>query len=127
MDRDVAVVSPGLSIDTFASQVLGGSAAMALPVMRGTELLGIMGARQLRKVRPDRWASTRVEDVMVSGNALPIVGPATTVQSAIDDLARSSLDGLPVVEDGVLSGMVMRRSIADVLRARASESGFAGW
>ncbi len=65
MDRDVAAVSPGLSIDTFASQVLGGSAAMALPVMRGTELLGIIGARQLRKVRPDRWASTRVEDVMV--------------------------------------------------------------
>ena len=127
MERDVTTIPPGLTIDTFASQVLGGSAALALPVVRGSELLGLIGARQLRGIRQDRWATVRVEDVMVTGSALPILGPGATVQSAIDDLARSSLDGLPVVEDGLLTGMVMRRAIADAIRVRAASAGLAGW
>ena len=51
MDRDVAGIPPGLTLDTFAGQVLDGSSPMALPVTRGTELLGVIGASQLRRVR----------------------------------------------------------------------------
>ena len=118
MDRDVTSIAPGLTIDTFANQVLGGSAAPAFPVVRGTELLGVIGARQLRRVRRDRWATVRVQDVMVAPPTMPTVGPDTSLQAALDGLARSSLDGIPVMEDGRLTGIVLRRAVAEAVRLR---------
>ncbi len=127
MEREMTTISPGLTIDTFASRVLDGSAALALPVVRGSELVGLIGARQLRRIRPDRWATVRVEDVMVVPPKLPVVGPETSMQSAVDDLASSHLDGLPVVEDGALTGIVLRRTVAEGLRRRAEQAGIDGW
>jgi Zn-dependent protease/predicted transcriptional regulator len=125
MDRDVTAIAPGLTIDTFANQVLGGSAAPALPVVRGTELLGVIGARQLRRVRRDRWATVRVQDVMVAPPTMPTVGPETSLQAALDGLARSSLDGLPVMEDGRLTGIILRRAVAEAVRLRLTNTGVA--
>jgi len=127
MDHEMTTISPGLTLDTFASRVLDGSAALALPVVRGTELLGLIGARQLRRVRQDRWATLRVEDLMVAPPALPVLGPDTTIQAALEDLARTNVDGLPVVENGMLTGVVMRRAVAEALRTRAERAGIAGW
>jgi Zn-dependent protease/CBS domain-containing protein len=127
MERDPSTISPGLTIDTFADQVLGGSAALALPVVQGTQLLGLIGARQLRRARRDRWATLRVEDLMIRPPSLPVLSPDASAQSAVDDLARTSLDGLPVVEDGVLTGVVLRRTVAEALRVRAKEAGITPW
>jgi Zn-dependent protease/predicted transcriptional regulator len=123
MDRQVTAIAPGLTIDTFANQVLGGSAAPALPVVRGSELLGVIGVRQLRRVRRDRWATVRVQDVMVAPPTMLTVGPETSLQTALDGLASSSLDGLPVMEDGQLTGIVLRRSVAEVVRLRLAGTG----
>jgi Zn-dependent protease/CBS domain-containing protein len=127
MDHDVATIPPGLTIDAFAGQVLSGSASLALPVVRGGELLGMIGARQLRRVRRDRWAKLRAEDLMISPPNLPFVTPETSVQGAIDDLARTNLDGLPVMVDGQLAGVVMRRGVAELVRVRAETVGIHPW
>lgn len=123
MERDVATVSPTLTIDTFGGQVLDGTAAMALPVAVGGQLLGLIGARQIRQLRRDRWATTHAEDLMVSGPGLPIVSPDSTVRSALEDLTRARLDGLPVMVDGALTGVVTRRGVAEAVKARAEKAG----
>lgn len=127
MVRDMTTLPPGLTIDTFADQVLDGSSALAFPVVRGTELLGLIGARQLRRVPSKRRATVRVEDVMVSGSALPLLDPEASIQDAVDGLARSGLDGLPVLEDGRLAGMVMRRAVAAAIRSRTEQAGISPW
>lgn len=127
MDRDVAGIPPGLTIDTFAGQVLDGSASMALPVTRGEELLGVIGASQLRRVRRDRWATTRAEDVMLALPALLVVSPETTVRAALVGLGRAGIDALPVMEGGTLAGLLTRRAVAAAIRGRADAAGISPW
>lgn len=128
MDRTVQGVPPGLTIDTFAARVLDGSASPSLPVVRGTDLLGIIGLAQLRRIRPDRWATTRAEDLMVVPPTLPLVESTTTIRSVLEQLQRTGLDGLPVVDAGALAGVVTRRGVAEALRLRAvAHRPAAGW
>lgn len=125
MDTMVQGVPPGLTIDTFASRVLDGSASSSLPVVRGPDLLGMIGAAQLRRVRRDRWATTRAEDLMIAPPALPVVDSQTPIRAVLDKLQRSGLDGLPVVDAGALAGIVTRRGVAEALRLRAIAHGAA--
>ncbi len=115
MDHDVSGVPPGLTLDTFAEQVLDGASPASVPVLRGLDLLGMIGAKQIRRIRRDRWANTRAEDLMVSGDALPHVGPEMSLRDALDQLHRSGLDGLPVLEAGTLTGIVTRRAVAKAI------------
>lgn len=119
MDHDVSGVPPGLTLDTFADQMLDGASHAAVAVMRGPDLLGIVGEKQVRRIRRDRWAATRAEDLMVSGDALPRVGPEMSLRDALDRLHRSGLDGLPVVEAGALTGIVTRRAVAKAVAEAA--------
>jgi CBS domain-containing protein len=127
MDRDVAGIPPGLTLDTFAGQVLDGSSSMALPVTRGTELLGVIGASQLRRVREDRWASTHAEDLMIPPKALLIVSPETTIRAALEGLTRAGVDALPVMEGGLFAGLLTRRAVATAIRGRADRTGISPW
>ena len=56
---------------------------------------------------------------MVSGDALPRVGPEMSLRDALDRLHRSGLDGLPVVEAGALTGIVTRRAVAKAVAEAA--------
>jgi Zn-dependent protease len=127
MDRDVAGIPPGLTLDTFAGQVLDGSSSMALPVTRGTELLGVIGASQLRRVREDRWATTHAGDLMIPPKALLIVSPETTIRAALEGLARAGVDALPVMEGGLFAGLLTRRAVATAIRGRADRTGISPW
>jgi Zn-dependent protease/predicted transcriptional regulator len=119
MDHDVSGVPPGLTLDTFADQILDGASRSAVAVMRGPDLLGMVGEKQVRRVKRDRWAGTRAQDLMVSGEALPRVTPETSLRDALDRLHRSGLDGLPVVESGSLTGIVTRRAVAKAVAEAA--------
>jgi Zn-dependent protease len=118
MDTMVQGVPPGLTIDTFAARVLDGSASSSLPVVRGPDLLGMIGAAQLRRVRRDRWATTRAEDLMVAKPKLPLVDSQTPIRAVLESLHRSGLDGLPVIDAGTIAGIVTRRGDAEALRLR---------
>lgn len=119
MDREVKSVPAGLTLDTFAAQVLdlpGGS----LPVVDGMNLVGVLGERQVRRVRRDKWSATRAGDLMTAAAGLPAIDPETTLRAAIDHLHRMGLDGLPVLEAGRLAGVVTRRAVAEAIRVRTA-------
>jgi Zn-dependent protease/predicted transcriptional regulator len=124
MERDVSGVPPGLTLDTFGEQLLDGSAS-SLPVMRGDQLVGMLGTEQVRRVRRDRWPDTHAEDLMITGDALPAVAPSSSLRTATESLRRSGLDGIPVLEAGVLAGILTRRVVADAIRARMQRPGAA--
>jgi Zn-dependent protease/CBS domain-containing protein len=119
MERDGPTVQPGLTIDILAAQLLDDDVATtAIPVLRDDAVVGILGVRQVRRLRPAARAAARVEDVMVKPPRLPIVGPADRLVPAVERLHRAGLDGLPVIEDGRLVGVLTRRSIGLAVQAR---------
>ena len=123
MDREVSSVAPGLTVDTFALQVLDGSSSPSLPVVQGDELVGVIGATQVRRLKPARWAETRTGDVMVGGDAMPRMAPETSLRTALDELHRTGLDGLPVMEAGSLAGIVTRKAVAEAIHDRLQTKG----
>ena len=119
MERDTPSVHPGLTVDTFAAQLLDGDVpTTAIPVLDDDQVVGILGVRQVQRLRPAAWGSTRVEDVMARPPRLPIVSEGDGLVNAVERLQRSGLDGLPVVEDGRLVGVLTRRSIGFAVQAR---------
>jgi Zn-dependent protease/CBS domain-containing protein len=120
MDPAIATVNPGLTVDTFASQLLDGQSQMtAVPVVQGDEVVGIVGAGQIRRMPARTRASTRVEDVMIRPPRLTLLSPGEPLKLALERLQRAGLDGLPVVDDGKLVGVLTRRGAAVYLQGRS--------
>ncbi|HET9614917.1 MAG TPA: CBS domain-containing protein [Candidatus Limnocylindrales bacterium] len=125
MEQQLETVTPQLTLDTFAASILDGTVGPALPVIRDDTVVGIVGLAQVRAVPRRSWPSTRTEDVMVGGTAMPTAAPEDRLTDALERLRRSHLDGLPVLDGATLRGVLTRRSIAAILHARANARGQA--
>lgn len=123
MERGGPTVHPGLTIDAFAGQLLDGEVpTTAIPVLRDDEVVGILGVRQVRRLRPAEWAVKRAEDVMTRPSGRPL-SPGDGLINAVERLQRARLDGLPVLEDGRLVGVLTRRSIGLAIQSRTAAGG----
>ncbi len=125
MEKDLATISPQLTLDTFAPGILDGTVTPALPVLHDDVLVGIIGLAQVRAVAQRNWSSTRTEDVMVAKPEMPAASPNDRLTDALERLRQSHLDGLPVLDGDTLRGVLTRRSIAALLHARAEARGQA--
>jgi Zn-dependent protease/CBS domain-containing protein len=125
MEQMTTTVSPGLTVDTFAAQLLDGGSVSAVPVTRGDAIIGLLGVGQVRRLRRGQWATTRVEDVMARPPRLVFLSPTDSLRVGLERVARSGLDGLPVLEDDRLVGILTRRGIARFVaerKARANQA-----
>lgn len=119
MEADPITVSPNLTIDTFAGQLLDGDSPMtAVPVVEGEQVVGLLGISQLRRIPQARWTSTRVDAAMVKPPKLTFLAPETPLKDALERIQRQSLDGLPVMDEGRLVGLLTRRSAALFVRGK---------
>lgn len=119
MERDASTIPPYLTVDTFAEQILGDDGQPSMAVLRGDELLGVIGSAQLKRVGRGAWATTRAEQLMVAVADLTPLGPEESLWSAVDRLRKTGLDGLPVMDGSALLGMLTRRTVAHALQAQA--------
>ena len=123
LERDAPEVGAGLTLDTFASRMLDGTVSTSVPVMRDQELVGILSASQLRRVRRQRWPELRAEDLMTALETLPRIAPETSLRSVFEELRKSGVDALPVMDVTGLAGIVTRRGVLEALRSRAELRG----
>ena len=119
MERDVPSVGPGLTIDTFAAQLLGeDSPTTVVPVLAEDGIVGVVGVGQVRGLRASAWATTRVEGVMVRPPRMRTLAPTESLLSGYERIRRARADGLPVIGPDGLIGMLTLRSIGAAVRAR---------
>lgn len=119
MERTPVTVQPGLTVDTLAAQLLDRESTMtAVPVVHDDVVVGMLGVREIRRLRPNKWATTRVEDVMTKPPRLPIVAARDTLIAALERLQRAGLDGVPVLDGETLVGVLTRRSVGQLLHER---------
>jgi Zn-dependent protease/CBS domain-containing protein len=123
MEPDPVTVTPTLTVDTFATQLLDRESPLtAVPVLRGDEIVGLLGVSQVRRIRRNDWATTRVEDVMVKPPKLVLLDPAEPLKGALERIHRLGVDGLPVVDDGRLVGVVTRRGVGKFVAERKEQA-----
>jgi Zn-dependent protease/predicted transcriptional regulator len=123
VDRGVSGVPPQLTVDTFADRLIEGGDGSALPVVRDEEVLGVIGAAQLKRLGRRAWPNTRAEQVMVGPPSMATLAPGDSLWSALDRLRRTGLDGLPVMEGTGFVGLITRRLIASTIQDRAKLRG----
>jgi Zn-dependent protease/CBS domain-containing protein len=115
---DVPHVGPTLTVDIFRGQLGAEGGPMAVPVLDDGHVVGVLGATAVRRLGARRAAAMRVSDVMAKPPQAPLLALADPLWNAMETIQRRGLDGLAVVEEGRLAGMVTRDSAAEAMRAR---------
>jgi Zn-dependent protease len=119
-DTDAARVPPQLTLDVFAGSYLAERLGAAALVERGSELLGLIGTAQIRRVPRRNWTLTHTADAMVPIANVPTVAGEMDLWSALEVLERSGLDAL-LVAAAVPVALVTRQSAAKVVHDRVEE------
>ena len=123
MEAEMETISPQLTLDTFGQQVLDGTLGPALPVLRAGELVGIVGALQLRTVPRRDWPiDPDVGGDGRRGRRCRRSGRRSRLTDGLERLRTSQLDGLPVLDGDGPAGRVD----AAVDRGRAPGPGRPG-
>lgn len=134
-DAEPARVPPQLTLDVFAGEYLADRLGAAALVERGSELLGLIGTMQIRRIPRRFWPRTRTEQAMVKIDDVPRVAGDTDLWAGIEMLERSGLDALVVATAGPDTLLMTKRSAGMVLRERfmerqremAAMGGTRGW
>jgi len=120
------VVVPQATLDTFAAALDIVEEATVARVMRGDELLGLVGAREIDRVPRSRWPVVQAAEAMVPLEALPMLLPGDPLGSAVERLGTCSASGLPVVSEGQTAGILTRLAVGRTLHERAEASAARG-
>lgn len=95
-----------------ALQTMLRTGSRALPVMFGEKLVGIVSLDDIGKVAPEELGKTYVTAIMTRESDLAPVEPETPATEALQLLARSGHDQLPVISrSGQLVGFITQENI----------------
>lgn len=79
---------------------------------------GVVSLSDVAQVSRDRWDWTSVQDVMTPWNRLTTIGPDTELLSAMRLMDDAQVSHLPVVEAGVIHGLLAREDVIRQVRLR---------
>jgi len=96
---------------------------LAWPVIQNGLFVGIVSVDDLRKTKPEDWAVKTVSEVMTPAEKIVSATPDEPLNEALRKLAGRDLRQLPVLEGGMLVGMLYDRDIARWLELRTQVMG----
>lgn len=123
MDEHVAVIGPNLTLDTLLEQHSRGGGSDMYPVTVDGNLVGTLDVRRASRVPRGEWATTRVSDVMTSGDEIGAISERSAVMDALERFESSRAAALAVVDatdPRRLLGILTREKLIETLRRRAA-------
>jgi Zn-dependent protease len=117
-DPDSARIPPQLTLDVFAGEYLAERTGTAALVERGTEMLGLIGTAQIRRVPRRAWPNTHTEQVMVPIGSVPSAARDSDLWAALEVLERTGLDAMLVSGSEDEPVLMTRRAAARIVRER---------
>jgi CBS domain-containing protein len=122
MERDLPAVPPQVTLDAFAPVLSGPESASLVRVMAGDRLVGLVGPRELRRAGRSAWRRTQAAVAMTPSDLLPPTAPRDDLRPAAALLHAAGVDGLPVIDDGQLVGVLTRRGIGRLVHERSVQA-----
>jgi Zn-dependent protease len=129
IQHDAPVIAPTLTLDTLYDQHSMAGGPGVYPVQRGTELLGVIDIRDLRRMPARRRMEMRVHDVMRPLASFRSLSQDQDLWDAVALLEQGRMGAVLVVDRAdppVLLGLVTRASVSRLLRSRAQTAGGHG-
>jgi Zn-dependent protease len=123
LDTNTARVPAQVTLDVFASAYVGESAGSAAIVERGDEVVGLIGASQIRRIPQKQWRTTRTEQAMAPIAGIPVVAADAPLLGTMELFDRAGLDAIAVALPDGSRGLLTRKSVGTVVRARAEAEG----
>lgn len=127
MIRDIAVAplmttvfastSPGTTVAAVVRDLMLPQSLRAVPVVSGSQFVGLATSSDVRKIDHEDWSTTAIDTVMTKAADLPAVAPDDPLAQAA--LRFSDSPVLPVLQGGVLVGLLDRDIVASYLRSRS--------
>ena len=116
MRKNPPTASPSETVESLVYDRIMGTDEHAFPVLEGDELVGIVTLSDVRSMPRERWAVTRVRDIMTPNVECAVITPDEDAAQAMDRLVECDVRELPVMDQGRLSGVVRRRDLLQWLR-----------
>jgi Zn-dependent protease len=123
LQRDVAVVGPGLTLDTLVEQHKLNRNVGMYPVTVDGDLVGAVDLGQVSRVPRRKWPTTRVIDVMRRADRLITFTEPEPLMAAVARFEQTGADAFPVVDPDDprrLLGLVTRDDVIRLMRSRAA-------
>lgn len=111
MQSDPLYVAEDATLDNLIEQHLLHHNLTGLPVVRDNCLVGMVTLRDITKAPRTQWSTTAVGTVMTPQEQMQAIGPWDDLSLAIRLLATDELDRVPVIEKGLLVGVLSRGDI----------------
>ena len=119
MVSDFVTVPPGTSLMQLVRDYIQPNRYRSFVVATDGRLQGVVNIENLRKVPQNRWEMTTAESVMTPASKVITATPDEEGISVAEKMEEHRLDGIPVVRDGVVMGVVTRNSLGRVMQMRA--------
>jgi CBS domain-containing protein len=118
MNPKPATVPANISLQHLVeASFLPGALRYAL-VMQADQLVGLMTLSEIRQIPRERWAQVPVSQVMIPLSRLHVVSPQQSLNDVLPFMAGHDVNQLPVVDKGVLVGILSRDAIIQYLEVR---------
>jgi CBS domain-containing protein len=118
MTTDFRSAPTGISVGQLVRDIVLPHNLQAIPVVAGSQLVGLVTIADLRSVEQDQWSTTPVETVMRPLTEVAAVSPNDPLATAIDRFGSADLPLLPVVDRGSLVGVLFREAVVGYVRMR---------
>ena len=118
MVRDVATVSPDLSVDEAVAQHFLRHGYEGFPVAEDGRVIGMVTIHDVQSLPQALWKWRRVRDIMEPWSPALETAPDAPALKALEQMLREGQGRLAVVQDGRLVGLITRSGVNRFLQLR---------
>ncbi len=115
MSRDCTRIPGDLTLQDLVEKHVLAGAHRCFVVIRGDETVGLVTLSEIKKVPRSSWPTTNVSQVMIPSGELVSTPANAEAWATIENMGRSGVNQLPVVEGSRIIGMFSRDDLVHYL------------
>jgi Zn-dependent protease/predicted transcriptional regulator len=119
MSKDFIAVEPDLSVETLVRDRLLKNRERVFLVMQEGQLAGLVCLEDIKKFPRERWPELRVKDIMTPAGKIISVSPEATGNEVLNNLAKSNVNQVPVLDKGQVLGIICRTDLLRIMQIRS--------